>query len=523
MDTETKGPERFSMPTEVPVRAGRIQFDYKLGWAAGFAAIGILGMVASSLAGMPLFGILWILLLIAAYFLFVGVPLFDGGKKSALTKTSTVAAQRFYDTAGWSEYRANHAGIGEGFDKSRRPFDPAQLSHSKMIGKVLVKPFYVDGDGSEPLGVAYDRQKGTMSSTLWVDEPPLINHSPDQASRKRTVYGELLATLDPVASNVCRFSWRTQTFLHEPIDASALKQAIAGKSPSMAKGGIFDDVVADLAERSVRHMTTMTLTLSRADIKKESKRLGSSEHVLAEEVQKFINAITETAEGTTSAQALSYNQLVGVARVLADPTYVEGTMPSLMQATPGQTLLEPELAWSKYYDFKSATDTCKVGQTYHRYYYVYVRDRSPILVEHFKKMHEVKVPKVITTVIQPISRRQAQRRAQLAANAAFSGNTDRTHDGKRVSGADQSLERQAVETEMEIVDEDSLTGRTRSYVDISGSTEEQCASYAREFELAVAATPLVLAPLEGRQAEGLGATLPLGRGLATIPISKQWL
>lgn len=503
-DTRT----RVTLPVESPVKAGWLTVDHRTVWAGVFLALGLGGLLLSFMGGAPLWGSMWVVLLAVVYAVVVLPP--GANKESLLTKGGRQGAVRFYDAAGWNQATSNRAGAGEGFDADRRPFDPVALQRPKILGKLAITPYKVDGD-DEPLGVMEDTLYDSLTGTFLVRGHSLMSRSTAAQDRALGAYGALVDLFNPRTSKASRFQYRTHTIPREEVSEDLLKQVL-GTNPRLAADAFVAEVLADLSARSCEHLTTMSVMVHGPAIKAHAKRLGSEHAVLVEELVRLKTQLDDPNLHCTMAQPLSYNQLVGLNRQLIDPVHVETRAPELMRQVPGNPLLDPELAWPGYYDFKEG-EICRTGSTWHQYFYVTAPDRMPVSVEDFALIQGVAVPKTVTTVIQPLTRREAITRARREANASRSAVEDRKNDGKAVSAEAnvQAEETKRVETQAVLTTATSL--RARIFVDICGTSPDNCKANASVFAMALQLTNLVMEPLTEQQALGLGATLPTGRGL----------
>ncbi len=523
--------ERHLIPVEPDIQAGRFPLNYKLLWAISLFALSGLVIIISSIAGRILAGLGFAGAVTLFYLLTIQLPLSSDYKTTVLAKAYRNGTHRFHKLVGWSRHSSDQPAAGEVFGHNPPRNNPGK-EWIRLIGPVDFYPLRVNTlaapeDKTPPLGIAHDKRYGTRSAVLWAAGSALSSADSHTQKEQQEAFAHLLDLLADLESPLYRFTWSEQTLMGEPQRPLELIEAIrsgAQLEPREAPNqGVFQQRTAEMGNDSIVHRTTMTLALYDKYIRSQAKAMGSPEDVIIGMLDMFYNAAMpgdrRSPIGLRAASFLTHNQLVLENRLALDPVFAQPIWQQGLDSLGPNDLLDRSNAWPGHADFKPE-DYCKLGSTYHMGFYIAEFTRTGVLPDQFWSILKVRVPKRVTVVIEMVPAHRAQRRAEWTTTGAEGANVERVTKNRRVTAFQRVAADAAAQHEAELAENKGQVGRMRCYIDVTGATLDEVMFNAGEIRKACTGARFVLEPLVGRQHLGIEATMPVGRGLASIPLPK---
>jgi hypothetical protein len=525
--------QKLRISEEPDIPAGPLRINYKLIWITLALAVGFAALIATALLGNVLIGIVFCILVMGLYATLVGVPWFENWHTTLLAKLYRSGSHKLLGMFGVTRYASNQPLAGErvgGVAPRNKHVQPPAI---KMLGRIDILPYTVRQEDAEgqlieaQLGVARDRRYQTRAATLQMKGSSLLSVDEETRRSRMSAFGSLL---DHVGESglVHRLAWRDQTLMgevQEPLSLVKHLQASAGLQPRGTTGlDSFTQHLNEMCTDAVPHRETFTLSVYGPSIKRQAKVAGSQEEVLLQQLRLFYQSVMGDGNspiGLRAAQFLSFQELVLENRLALDPVFAKREWNNLIGRDVPQGTLTAEEAWPEFADF-GPDDFCKLGETFHKGFYVAKFAENGILPDNFWELLEVPVPKTVTTVVQMVPPTLARLRAEYTTTGARGRNVDRVTANRRITEADQVAAESVTEHEREIAQSRGRVARARIYVDVTGKSLEEVNAHADAVQKAVINAHFKLRPLVGRQQLGIDAVMPLARGLAAIPLD-QWV
>jgi hypothetical protein len=513
--------DRLLIPKEQPIRAGPLKINYKLFWNVLFAVIGLAGLVLSASAGVLPLGILFAGLLIAAYFLFIGIQPFEKGRTSGLSLGWRKANHAYHDLTGDTRYTSDQPEAGEAFTATARI--PKRPKSIKLLGRISFLPYELPGG---VLGIARDHRYNNYSATVWAAGSSLLSDDFQTQETRLAGFAGLLDQMAQVGSPVYRFAWREQTLIGEYTQPQEMVETIRRgaqlQRPNPPNSATLLSRTAEMGDSSIIHRTTMTLAVNASQIKREAKSRGGVSEVLVAQLQSFLataqgRQVGHSPIGLKAASVLSYNDLILENRLALDPVFAQPIWEGRTWSGPENEwdLLDEQNAWPGYVNFQPA-DYCRLGETFHLGFYIDELTRNGMFPAQFWDILKVPVPKIVTAVFQMVPPHEAERWAQWRTTGALSFNQDRVTAHRRVTASQLKSADEALRHEVEIASNVGQVGRIRCYIDVTGSTLEEARDNALKLRNAWTGSRFIVEPLTGRQHLGINAIMPLARGLSAL-------
>ena len=503
---------------------GPIKTDWKLPWLIVAAVSSVFFIVMGSLAHLWWAGWAYALFASFVYLAMIQVPWFEHWQSSAITLLHRKMLHLQRSIMGNNWYLSIDPEIGEVFglaDSRRAPPRPI-----KALGRIRFLPHIVEtfsGSGVKKavLGIGEDNNSHTLAGTLKVTYESLYSVDAGVRSRRLAAYAHLLDTL--AQGDVHRIAWQDTTLLGEYADPVAFLDEIMNASQLKRTTAPNRDVLLKWINENHSskpiHETTITLSIQRVTVRSEAKQLGGDYgKVLERTLRDFYASVIGKGSslspiGLSSATFLSYNDLVMLNLLRLDPVFAQPLWQQWERPADSEYLLNEKLAWPDSSDFRSG-EIVRLGETYHLGFYVEEFGETGMNQDAFWELMAVPVPKTVTVVFQMVPRKQAQKSAERRRTGVTGVNVDRAKSDRIVREADVYAEEEAVTLEREVARSKGRVGRVRCYIDVTGDTPEQTHAYSRLLRSAVTnSTPFVIRPLNNRQLRGLGAVMPLARGL----------
>lgn len=527
MSEPTKETRRILRP-EVPTSMGPFKLDFRLAWGAGAFLLALIVFLESLSHGKIPQGIGMVFLAAILFAVFLVVPTLKPGRNSRLGAIALKAEKDVAELTGQLKFTSDQPQTGEVFEvggkSSRKPTKKdkvAKVKSDKRLGAINIVPFdtgATDGQGRKlpPIAITEDRRYQTLSATMGITTSSLFGLDTEDKELRQDTYAKLLDRFAGIGQPAYRLTWQVQTLLGEPVNTRGMVAEMQKLTRLSRRGGDFGQLepnLAKLGKDSVTYRVCFTLTIHKPSVKRLAKQLGSPEVVLAEQLNVLYNTLTggnQSRLGLQNASVLSYEDALRQNRLLIDPVFAQ----PLVYADAVPRPVDPNFAWTKSNDW-TRDDSCRLGSTYHTGFYL-VAPHSAVSLNQFEIMHGVRVPKTITTVIEMIPPSRALRSAEIAAQGASSSAREHAQMAGRFRQVQVVAAQEAESHELELAERVGQVGRTRTYVDVTGASENEAASNAHKLLVACSNESLVLEPMAGRQDEVIGATLRIGRGLATV-------
>lgn len=510
--------ELLVVPRERSIKAGYIDFDYKLIWKLAFCLLGLCLIIVGSQMNHAVVGFSLAIMLALLYVGFIGFQPYDRMQTTLLARLFRSSRQWLMNLRGGT-YNSDQPARGEAFGaKATKPKLPKPLA---QIGRVEFIPHIRAGG---VLGIAFDRSYGSYSATMLAHGSSLLSLDERTKKERMGAFAQLLNTMAELSNHVYRFAWREQTLIGEELKSESLYRSIRDAAQlnrdNPPNKDVFLAETMRMGASSIVHRTTLTLSIDAKQSARKAKQAGGPEEVLVAQLQSFHAAATggelgRSPIGLKAATYLSYNDLLFENRLALDPVYAQSLWQQRSQLGEDHELHDQQLAWPGYANFE-APDHCQLGQTYHMGFYISELTRTGMPPDQFWSILKLQVPKTVITVFEMVPSARAARFAQWSTTGETGTNADRLASSQRVT-ASQHLSAEAAAThEMEIASNLGQVGRVRCYIDLTGSSLEAVRTSASLLRHAAAEARMMVEPLDGRQHLGITAAMPIGRGLATL-------
>ena len=522
--------QRKTIPKEPAIQAGWLKINYKVVWLLFLIPVCVGVILVSALEHLIFVGLGFGLFVTVLYVLLIGIQPFEHMRTTILAKAYRKGSHKTLSLIGQTQYSSEQPRLGETFGTSP-PGKKQPGPVLKILGRVDFYPYEVETVDAEgrptkaQLGINRDHRYNTHSSTMWAAGSSLLSVDDNTQAQRQEAFAHLLDLIAEIGL-IHRFVWRDQTLVGEHQDPEALLEKIrkaAGLSPRESPG--LDNFVLhtkEMGAESIVHRTTFSFSVYDPTVKRLAKAVGGLEELLRQQLASFYSAAVGDGVspiGLRAATFLSYNELVFENRLLLDPVFAKHLLDTWTGLEVPGVLLSEFNAWPQYADF-DPDDYCKLGQTYHRGSYFEQFAGEGMLPKQFWDILKVPVTKTVTGVIQMVPPQHAQLRAEWTTTGARGSNIDRVASNRRVTAAQQVSAEAASTHEQEVAERKGQVGRMRFYVDVTGATVKEAAENDDKVAKAAALAPFTIEPLVGRQHLGIDAVMPIGRGLAALPVER---
>jgi hypothetical protein len=506
-------------------------FESRIFWLIGIGVLAVVLFVLSARANeLPIgFAIVFILGVVYVFGILFSLA---GGGMSYMALYYRHLSHWFRNWRRYNSFvsRGGPAGAIFGIDEHGKTFIEPEMRRKvpkiKGLGKISFKSYQLSSKGGS-IGIGEDYRFGTISGTALVAGSSQKGDDLSRKLRRMANWGEVLNRMASVGSAVYRFAWSVQTLIGEPQDPAVEMEAVQKGQNLPLEGGPNRDIylrgVEDIDEKSVTHVTTMSISLRPKDVSKNIKKAGGMEGVLVTLLQDFYASVTGKRSGgvspvgITTAQFLRPSQLVLLCRLRLDPVFGRAywhKQAELMKGM-GKRMLNPRFAIPPNIDMKKSPEHCILGKTVHIGLVISEFPSNGMTEDHLAAILEVPVEKTVTAVYQMVPKPWAQMRAEWSTSSRDSDTGRRAKRGRRVTEAQAEAVSIEQQHEREIAQRQGQVARLTLYIDVTGGTDEieKVQANASQVRIAALNAGLWVEYLDYRQHEGIDAVMPLTRGL----------
>lgn len=385
-------------------------------------------------------------------------------------------------------------------------------------------------EGEAPiLGIAQDIPYHQFSATFRGSCWSLLSDDEVGQLDRLAAFAYLLDRFAETGNPICRFKWQIKTTIGtvlNPVRTVKRVREDAGfnANPLLDATSLFADMER-MAKSSIdEHRLTFTLTLDPSQLGDELEKAGSVEAVLYDYMAAFyaslqLDGLSSSPLGLMEGYALDYNQLLLENRLALDPVFAHPVIKRMQAAGQDLVFANQQPAWPKFFDF-SDPEFARVGETIHMGFYIEDTPSNGLSPTQLWSIIKLPIPKTITVVYAMLPVRQAERRAQWAANAAYVARGDSERSDVRVTRAEARAQEALEQHEDELALNVGQDGRARIYIDVVGAAVEEARNNALQLRNAALAARFLIEPLTGRQQDGLEVLMPAGRGLFSSPFQR---
>jgi hypothetical protein len=523
--------EEFSeprfIPRKEPIKIGnKLRLDFKIGWGFVVILIGALAVKVAGQVGKSYLGWLFAGAFAALVAVLVVPPLFDGGRTTPLGFGFRKVNKLVRDKRGTHRYLSGRPLTPELVGQPEPDKWVAErLKGLKRIGAIRVIAHETQAG---PLAIVHDRSRKTYLSTLTTSGPSMLSMDNDTRETQLDAFARVLDSL----TDTYMFAWQQRTLRKERLNSREMVSALRSHQnlaredpPNLA---VLLDRTKEMAAESVTHEVTMTLALYGPHIKvsrkvvNPRKQQAAREKVLVDRLRDFYALLQGSGYGQGSsgviANFMTYNQMVMEIRRSLDPVGAERIEEQWRGPADDFDLLEERLAFPETADFETSSEWVRLGDTFHKGFYLERFARNGLRSDHFWKVLRLEIPKTVSVVVNTLSPGWAQHRAEWATNAASLANRDRLVGGGRVTERADVQAGRVRRHERELAEEKGLAGEMAVYIDLPGASLEEVQENEVKLMQAAKGADFIVLSLTSRQHLGIDACLPLARGMVPMPV-----
>jgi hypothetical protein len=533
--------EKVDIPREVPIRVTRyIKVDWKMWHVAVLAIAFLIVMFATAVSKIAYVGLAFGLIEAVWYIFCIALKPFDQGRSSLVTKSYRDGLKIYWGWRGKLLTLSDHPTLGEALNTHDPPDGVPPPKPIPLIGTVRFEG-YVDKDNASdteerdaqeaedesarPIGIARDKKFGLLSGSLWVSSQSLLSADTETKQERREAFASLLDLIAEGGLLARYFAWSDQTFQGEEGQPEQLYDLIRERS-HLARANppnreVFMQRVAQMGAGSWTHETHLHLSIDPAQLKREIKFVGSSAALLVEQLDDLWGHVMgpegRSPLGVRAASILDINELLMLNRTRLDPVFAQPYNQSWEGLADESLRLSEYFGWPPMADFRP-DDHCVIGGTWHMGFYIDQFTRRGMKPEQLWDIIKVKVPKTVTVVFEMPPPHRSQRRAEYSTTGALAAQ----HTRGRHTATEQVAVKRAAQREHDMASDKGHDGRVRVYIDVTGPSLKQVRANVEEVRKAWMKARFVVEPLPRLQHLGIHATMPLTRGLATMPVPRWW-
>jgi hypothetical protein len=527
-DTETHEPQQLEVdiPNEksTPLYRNWLRWDNKLFWM-GISIVLYYGIIKF---GQPtlVWGFMAFIALSALNFIFFWIPFFDGLKTTLsawLFRTGTHTARKALGkTEGQSEdYERGHISVHPPpNDADRTPIPVPEIKHlwiqrrvrlSRGIGKIKFCPTDLGQD--QPMG--WVRRNGIWVATARTEWYPWSPADTKKQIGRLVALGRLCDMLASSDNGIIRLVLQDRTVIGEQFTPEVdfvpyVTKNVERRGSTISSNGYLPDLALQLAAAGVKHYSSMSIAVSKR------KAGGKVPDGAIRDFDTFYKGASSRTLGARLAP-LSHNQLVFEFMLALDPVFVGQNWRLLQEWVARKELLDPGIINPPTWD--EGLKTYRFGETYHSSWIVEnYGDDGKMPTDNLWRLVGIAVPKTVTTVIEITPLGVAKFFAEKSTTAVAGRNEDRAKRTRRGSEFDVVELENYLRHESALARGRGMQSRSHTYVDFTGATEDEASANAAMATNSVRHTDppfrgILMRPLTGAQADGLGAATPLALGL----------
>ena len=385
------------------------------------------------------------------------------------------------------------------------PFPPP------IAGQVLL---VAGADTGPPVGVVHDQKGDTYAATLRVAGRQFALVERGEQENLLAMWGDALAPFcreDGPVVEVRWSEWAAPAGMEEQHAYLAEHMIDDPQDPAVVS---YRQLLRTTAPVATRHEVLVTVVVSGARVKARSGGPGDRQSVAMGTLLNEVELLRVRLEraGLSVSAALSPRELARALRVRLDPTVIPTLDRRGRSLGDRAGLVEPADAGPLA--ARSTWNHWQVDGSYHRAFYFREWPRSEVGATWMADL--LLYGQAVRTVVvsyQPVPPRVSQRTITRQAAKIESDAEHRRKQGFRV-GAHHRRAAQAVDEREEELVAGFAEFEFAGLVSLAAPTEEALAKACADVVQVAAGCTIELRPLDGRQAEAVGACLPLARGVA---------